>query len=166
MTKILALSAALAALTLTASGASALECVNGYQQFGNGVIAKCEAGMAADAADPTEEAAIEADTMSAAPAEAPESSVAEAPAETPESAGSVAASAAEPEPSSEPTEDAVATARTAGPECVDGYAQFGNGVIFICGKEADKDSTANAASSEEPASATEEEPEASEEAAS
>jgi hypothetical protein len=57
-------------------------------------------------------------------------------------------------------------ARTAGPECVGGYAQFGNGVIFICGKEADKESTASAGSSEEPASATEEEPEASEEAAS
>jgi hypothetical protein len=128
------LSAAAVALLVAASAASAQDCTNGYRDTGNGVTLKCDAISDTLAAD----AAISADDEGAAA-----DASAEALPEEPLFTGTIFAGG---ETENGDSLEADVMAEDQGPECTNGYREFGNGVIALC--ESGAVETAAAASAE------------------
>jgi hypothetical protein len=141
MKTVLALSAASAALMLTASAANAQDCVNGYKELGNGVILTCDEKMSSftqqDEILPGEGSTEEsAEMVDAAVPEEAFVAAGEAAMEAPEEplfTGSIATAETPEQSPLEASEQAVAW--SGGPECVNGYRELGNGVILTCESE-------------------------------
>lgn len=125
---VLAITAAAAAFVMSAPTANAQECMNGWQELGNGVIIACDDIAGAPAA--TEEMIVPEEAFVEEAAEAP-------PPEEPIYTGSVvpqsSATTPEQQPLQQPVEETQLSALGAGePECLNGYRELGNGVIVAC----------------------------------